>query len=81
MSMEDDLLKTGLGVTRFEKLQKCRDWPPAALARFAKLFRTAQRKIERRHFRSRKMLLHHEKLRQEMQREMGQDPYLDTAGS
>ena len=31
------------------------------------------------HFRDRKMLLYHEKERKKMQREMGQDPYLDTA--
>jgi len=54
--------------------------PSKKLTRFAVLFRTAQNKIEQRHFRGRKMLLHQEKLRQEVQREMGQDPYLDTAG-
>jgi preprotein translocase subunit SecA len=40
----------------------------------------AQRKVERRHFRDRKVLLYHEKERQKMQRQMSQDPYLDTAG-
>jgi preprotein translocase subunit SecA len=44
-----------------------------------KLFRRAQRKVERKHLRDRKMLLHHEKERKKMQREMGQDPFLDTA--
>jgi preprotein translocase subunit SecA len=38
------------------------------------------RKVERRHFRDRKILLYHEKERQKMQRAMSQDPYLDTAG-
>jgi preprotein translocase subunit SecA len=37
-------------------------------------------KVERRHFHDRKVLLYHEKERQKMQRQMGQDPYLDTAG-
>jgi preprotein translocase subunit SecA len=42
------------------------------------LFRRAQNKVERKHFRDRAVLLHQEKLRKQMQREMGQDPYLDT---
>ena len=56
--------------------------PAAARSRgFESLFYKAQRKVERRHFRDRKVLLYHEKERQKMQRQMGQDPYLDTAGS
>ena len=42
------------------------------------LFRRAQRRVERQHFRGRRILLYHEKQRKKMQREMGQDPYLDT---
>ena len=38
----------------------------------------AQRKVEKTHFRDRMILLHHEKERKKMQREIGQDPYLDT---
>ena len=49
-----------------------------AADRYAKLFRKAQRKVERKHFRDRMVLLHHEKERKKMQREIGQDPYLDT---
>ena len=45
----------------------------------ARIFRKAQKKVERNHLRDRKMLLHHEKERKKMQREMGQDPFLDTA--
>ncbi|HEY6564652.1 MAG TPA: preprotein translocase subunit SecA, partial [Pirellulaceae bacterium] len=40
-------------------------------------FRRAQRKIERRHFRGRRVLMYHEKHRKKMHVEMGQDPYLD----
>jgi preprotein translocase subunit SecA len=56
---------------------------PAAggpLACFDALFYKAQRKVERRHFHDRKILLYHEKERQKTQRQMGQDLYLDTAG-
>ena len=44
-----------------------------------RIFQRSQRKVERKHLRDRKMLLHHEKERKKMQREMGQDPFLDTA--
>lgn len=81
MSLEDEILEIGLGQDRAQRLLNHRTQPAKLLARFAVLFRTAQQKIERRHFRGRKLLLHQEKLRQEMQQEMGQDPYLDTAGA
>ena len=84
MSLEDDVLKVGLGQKAVNRLQKSAGsgrQSPAALARFAALFKSAQMKIEKRHFESRKMLLHQEKLRCELQLEMGQDPYLDVAGA
>ena len=80
MSLEDELLELGLGKEKAGRLLAHQSLQSKKLARFATLFRTAQSKIETRHFRGRKMLLHQEKLRQEVQREMGQDPYLDTAG-
>jgi hypothetical protein len=43
-------------------------------------FSTKRSKVERNHFRDRKVLLYHEKERQKIQRAMSQDPYLDTAG-
>jgi preprotein translocase subunit SecA len=42
-----------------------------------RLFRRAQRVLERRHFRGRRVLMYHEKHRKKMHLEMGQDPYLD----
>ena len=81
MSLEDEILELGLGKERASKLLVHVGQPSKTLARFASLFRQAQSKIERRHFKGRKMLLHQENLRQEMQREMGQDPYLDSAGA
>lgn len=81
MSLEDEILRVGLGDKRADKLTTFLAYPPAALMRYAPLFRKAQQKIERRYFQARKMLLHQEKMRQEVQREMGQDPYLDTPGT
>ena len=80
MSLEDELLGLGLGHAKAGRLLVHQGLPSNRLSRFANMFRTAQAKIEQRHFRGRKMLLHQEKIRQEVQREMGQDPYLDTAG-
>lgn len=81
MSLEDEILRVGLGDKRADQLAVFLAYPPAALIRYAPLFRKAQQKIERRYFQARKMLLHQEELRQEVQREMGQDPYLDTPGN
>jgi preprotein translocase subunit SecA len=81
VSLTDEILENGIGERRAAKLQQLRTDSPQVLARYSHLFRIAQRNIEKQHFRGRQMLLHHEKTRHEMQIEMGQDPYLDTAGA
>lgn len=81
LSLEDDILDNGIGESAAEKLRNYHESPSVALKRFAPMFHKAQANIQHNHFKSRKMLLYHESRRQEMQREMGQDPYLDTAGS
>jgi len=43
-----------------------------------KQFSRAQRKVEKKSYRNRKVMLHYEKERKKMQRSMGQDPYLDA---
>ena len=78
LSLDDDILKTGLGLKKSERLKDAGEDLAGAVNRYAKLFRRAQRKVERRHFRDRMVLLHMEKERKKMQREIGQDPYLDT---
>ena len=80
MSLEDDILRSGFGDKVADKFAAMGHYKSQSLARFAATFRKAQQKIERRYFRARKMLLHQEKLRQDVQKEMGQDPYLDTPG-
>ncbi|MFZ5832933.1 MAG: preprotein translocase subunit SecA [Planctomycetota bacterium] len=47
---------------------------------YASHFRRAQKRVERRHFRQRRALVYFEKERKKMQRQMGQDPYLDHPG-
>ena len=81
MSLEDDVLKVGLGQKAANRLKKHSNQSSKSLSRYAVLFKSAQLKIENRHFESRKSLLHQEKLRCELQLEMGQDPYLDVSGA
>ena len=80
LSLDDDILLHGLGPKSSRKLKDYGAGVDGGLESHAKLFRKAQRKIERRHFRDRKVLLYYEKERKKMQGQMGQDPYLDTAG-
>ncbi len=75
LSLEDELLVTAYGEAR---VQKWRKNAAGNLARYAKLFRTAQRRIERRHSRDRRKLLYFTQQRAKMLRELGQDPYLDA---
>jgi preprotein translocase subunit SecA len=76
---EDDILVAGYG-------KRAERWR-AAIRRGVtvrgdvSVFRRAQQRVERRHFKARQQLLFQEGHRQQLQREMGQDPYLDTIES
>ena len=78
LSLDDEILVTGLGPKRAKKLRENGKSAQGDLRGFGGLFRRAQRRVERRYLRDRNMLLHHEKQRKKMHRELGQDPYLDT---
>jgi len=78
LSLDDDILKNGLGPDKSEGLKRKGLATPGSVDSYAPVFGKAQRKVERKHFRDRMVLLHHEKERKKMQREIGQDPYLDT---
>ncbi len=77
LSLEDELLE-GLGPRTQEKWKEFGrrggnlDWD-----KYLFLFRRAQRRVERRHFRSRVDLLVHEHQRQEILKDLGADPYVD----
>jgi preprotein translocase subunit SecA len=77
LSLEDELLE-GLGEDAQEKWREFgrkggnRDWD-----RYLHLFRKAQRKVDRRHYRNRVDLMVHEKQRQEILKDIGADPYVD----
>jgi preprotein translocase subunit SecA len=78
LSLEDEILLSGFGPKTAKRLEATGTAGNGEMGRFNRSFRRAQKKVERRHFRDRSVLLHHEKQRKKMQREMGQDPYLDT---
>lgn len=78
LSLDDEILTTGFGPKRANKLKAYGATSAGNLQGMARTFRRAQRKVENRHLRDRTLLLHHEKQRKKMHRELGQDPYLDT---
>jgi preprotein translocase subunit SecA len=80
LALDDEILLAGLGPKRAERLKRLGANSSGPLKGLEPLFRKAQRRVERRHFRDRKVMLYHEKERQKIQRQMGQDPYLDTPG-
>ncbi len=79
LALDDEIIRSGLGPGYADKVEVLGTRATGPLNQYAKMFRRAQRKVERHHLRDRNMLLHHEKERKKMQREMGQDPFLDTA--
>ncbi|HWB10358.1 MAG TPA: preprotein translocase subunit SecA [Pirellulales bacterium] len=80
LGLDDDILLAGLGPEKAEKLEDQGTSSPGPFDHLSYLFRKSQRIIERRHFRDRRVLMYYEKERQKLQKQMGQDPYLDTAG-
>lgn len=79
LSLDDEILRSGFGIKKAEQLAETGRSKAGPFHSMASTFTRAQRKVERKHFRDRMMLLHHERERTKMQREIGQDPYLDTA--
>ena len=79
-SLDDEILLYGLGPKKAARLKKRGENSSGPIRGVESLLHKAQRKVERRHFRDRKVMLYHEKERQKVQRQMGQDPYLDTPG-
>jgi preprotein translocase subunit SecA len=68
----------GLGPKRAERTKAYGESHSGPFPGYEGMFYRAQAKIEHRHFRDRKLLMHHEKERKKMLLQMGQDPYLDS---
>jgi preprotein translocase subunit SecA len=81
LALDDDLLLAGLGPKKAVKFKDRGEASPGPFDSFGRLFRKSQRIVERRHFRQRRSLMYFEKERKKAQRQMGQDPYLDTPGT
>ncbi len=80
LALDDELLE-GLGPKKARRYKQLGENANGArFDQWARLFRKAQLKTERKHFRERRILMYHEKERKKVQRQMGQDPYLDTPG-
>jgi preprotein translocase subunit SecA len=80
LALDDELLSVGLGPGRAKWLEEFGKTDPGPFDYLAWAFRKAQKNIERRHFRDRRVLMHDEKERKKLQKELGQDPCLDMAG-
>ena len=80
LALDDEILLLGYGPKKADRLERRGSQAQGPVRGMQQLFRKAQRRVERRHFCDRKVLLYQEKERQKVQRAMGQDPYLDTAG-
>jgi preprotein translocase subunit SecA len=77
LSLEDQLLE-GLGHARQAQLEALgRSGAQRPWTLFRPLFRKAQRRIERKHYKQRLDLMHYDKNRQEMLQDLGADPYVD----
>lgn len=84
LSLEDELLRSGLGPRSADRWKRRgQKWNGPAInsgAQLERLFRRAQRAVERKKFRERKRLLDVEKRRNEAARPLGLDPHLDLPG-
>lgn len=78
LALSDDILLAGYGPKRSRRLKATGEKATGSLDRYARQFVVAQRRIERRHYRDRRVMMHYEKERKKIQAQMSQDPYLDT---
>ena len=78
LALDDAIVRFGLGPQVAERFEQVKPSGRGSLKRYARVLRRAQNRVERAHFRQRCLLLYHEKQRRQVQREMGQDPYLDS---
>jgi len=77
-SLDDEILKNGLSPKSLSRLRRRCGTSSGELSSLEKIFQLAQRRIEHRHFTARRLLVLDERRRQELQQEMGLDPYLDA---
>jgi preprotein translocase subunit SecA len=79
IALEDDIVQTGYGPKAARRYRELGAQEPGPCDHLRWMLRAGQKKVERQHYRQRRMLQYHEKERRKMQLQMGQDPYLDAA--
>ncbi len=79
VSLEDEILLLGLGPKRFKRIQRRFQGLSKIPSSVWRWFKLAQRKLERRYFVDRMVLMEHDKQRRRTYFDTGQDPYLDIA--
>ncbi len=77
LALDDELLEKAFGPKR-AKRYRAAGAGGGLFPSCRRLFERAQRKVEVKSFRNRKIMLYYEKERKKTQRQMGQDPYLDA---
>ena len=79
LSLDDELLEA-FGIDKAERLRKgfAGRNGQERIDRMRGIFRRAQRRVEKKHFKDRARLMRYEKQRNEMQTNMGLDPFLDS---
>ncbi len=81
LALDDEILRSGLGIRQAADLLRwAHTASPEQLNRTISYFQRAQDRVEREHFRQRRMLLYHERERRQVQEQMGQDPHLESPG-
>jgi preprotein translocase subunit SecA len=80
LALDDDILLNGFGPKRSKRLKAIGEQRAEGLDSYAGVFGRAQRRIERKHFRDRRVLMYYEKERRKTHEHLGQDPYLDSPG-
>jgi preprotein translocase subunit SecA len=81
LALDDDILLNGFGPKRSKRLKALGEHQAEGLDNYAGVFRKAQQRIERKHFRDRRVLMYYEKERRKTHEHLGQDPYLDSPGA
>jgi len=78
MALDDDILLAGFGPDKVNRLKRRHSGCSELKSNWDRVFYRAQRRIERRHFVDRKILMFNEDERKRRHLELGQDPYLDS---
>lgn len=80
LSLEDELLRQGLGTAKAEKLRSVRVEIDGSSRNLVRWFLKAQKRIEARKYDERRRLMEYERYRRTSALPLGLDPYLDLPG-